>query len=233
MDEAAENRNYLTHRMSDEINEIIRVLQLTTYDEDEWESDDLTRIKKAYVSGTSGEGEEGDGANGGPIPQNTILGNLSLAHDWLEDPSAVTGGVGEKSVRQIVENARRVADLALPEDKEPIRKMASDIESMVNGLCELRDSGQGDTPQAQSLGRGINNKVKELSNLVNRAILNIERSGIQGPAHTVPGRLEQASKWLSNPNIDDKGVGQQAIKALVQDGRKIGQSCSPPQREDI
>lgn len=49
MDEAAENRNYLAHRMTDEINEIIRVLQLTTYDEDEWESDDLNLIKKAQV----------------------------------------------------------------------------------------------------------------------------------------------------------------------------------------
>lgn len=35
--------------MTDEINEIIRVLQLTTYDEDEWESDNLTYMKKAQV----------------------------------------------------------------------------------------------------------------------------------------------------------------------------------------
>ena len=39
---AAENRNYLSGRMSEEINEIIRVLQLTTYDEDEWDADQLT-----------------------------------------------------------------------------------------------------------------------------------------------------------------------------------------------
>lgn len=41
-EEAAENRNYLSGRMSEEINEIIRVLQLTTYDEDEWDADQLT-----------------------------------------------------------------------------------------------------------------------------------------------------------------------------------------------
>lgn len=41
-EEAAENRNYLSARMSDELNEVIRVLQLTTYDEDEWDSDILT-----------------------------------------------------------------------------------------------------------------------------------------------------------------------------------------------
>ena len=119
--EAAENRNYLVHRMNDEINEIIRVLQLTTYDEDEWEADDLTRLKKAY---------------------NAILSKLAPAHDWLEDPTAVTGGVGEKSVRSIVENAKRIADLVLPEDRDPIRKSANDIESMTNSLCELRDEGK-------------------------------------------------------------------------------------------
>ena len=47
--EAMENRNYLASRMTDEINEIIRVLQLTTYDEDEWDSDNLTCMKKALV----------------------------------------------------------------------------------------------------------------------------------------------------------------------------------------
>lgn len=41
-EEAAENRNYLSSRMSDELNEIIRVLQLTTYDEEEWDADQLT-----------------------------------------------------------------------------------------------------------------------------------------------------------------------------------------------
>ena len=44
MEEAAENRNYLSSRMSEEVGEMVRVLQLTTYDEDEWDSDNLVRI---------------------------------------------------------------------------------------------------------------------------------------------------------------------------------------------
>lgn len=212
VDEAAENRNYLAYRMTDEINEIIRVLQLTTYDEDEWESDDLNRIKKA---------------------QNAIISKLSSAHDWLEDPTAVSGGVGEKSVRSILDNARKIAELAQPDDRDAIRKLASDIGSMVDALVELRDEGKGASPQAQSLGHAINNKVKELAALVNRAIGNIERSGTQGPAHTSSGKYEQAFKWLSNMDYDDKGVGPQAIKAIVQESRRIGQTCPSSQREDI
>ena len=49
MEEAGENRNYLSQRMTDEMNEIIRVLQLTTYDEDEWDADNITVMRKALV----------------------------------------------------------------------------------------------------------------------------------------------------------------------------------------
>lgn len=136
-------------------------------------------------------------------------------------------------MRAILDDARRIADLSLPEDKDAIRKMASDIGSMVDALVELRDEGNGASPQAHSLGRAANAKLKELSGLVSRAIQNIERTGTQGPAHTVSGKFDQASKWLSNLNFDDKGVGQQAIKAIVQDSRRIGQSCPSHQREDI
>lgn len=61
-EEAAENRNYLASRMSDEIQEIIRVLQLTTYDEDTSELDNLTVLKKI---------------------SNAIRTKMEPAFDWL------------------------------------------------------------------------------------------------------------------------------------------------------
>ncbi len=70
---------------------------------------------------------------------------------------------------------------------------------MTDGLCELRSAGQGDSPQAESLAKGIEQKLNELNGLVLRAVTNAERSGILQPAHTVTGRLEQARKWLGNP----------------------------------
>jgi len=47
--DAQGNRDYVVRKMSDEIHEIIRVLQLTTYDEEEWDADDLAIMKKAQV----------------------------------------------------------------------------------------------------------------------------------------------------------------------------------------
>ena len=57
--------------------------QLTTYDEDEWDSDNLTVMRKT---------------------QNVMDSKMQQAHDWLQDPQALHGGVGEKSVRQVNEN---------------------------------------------------------------------------------------------------------------------------------
>ena len=53
---------FVSGRMTDEINEIIRVLQLTTYDEEEWDADNLTVMKKAL---------------------NAVQGKQQGAKDWL------------------------------------------------------------------------------------------------------------------------------------------------------
>jgi vinculin len=68
--------------MTDEVNEIIRVLQLTTYDEDEWDQDNVTVMRKALSAAQS---------------------LLAAACDWLADPRGRPGAVGEKAIRRICE----------------------------------------------------------------------------------------------------------------------------------
>ena len=67
-----------------------------------------------------------------------IEAKLQVAHDWLQDPNALQGGVGEKSIRQILSHALKVADRSLPMDAAHIRKLSGDIDTMTNVLCELR-----------------------------------------------------------------------------------------------
>lgn len=143
------------------------------------------------------------------------------------------GGIGEKSIRHILEYASRIADRSLPADRDAIRKSVGDINAMVNALCELRSKGQGGTPQAQSLSRSIGHKLKELNSQIAHAISNVERSGQQQPAHTVAGRLEQALSWLSNPGFDDKGLGLQAIMSIVEEGRRLASVCPAAHRQDL
>ncbi|PBC29773.1 Vinculin [Apis cerana cerana] len=185
-EEAAENRNYLSGRMSDELNEIIRVLQLTTYDEEEWDADQLTVLKKA---------------------QSAIESRIRAAYDWLDDGLALRGGLGEKSLRQIVEQAQRLAERYLPPSQaESLQKLTSQIVTMTNALCELRQNEKGTTPQAEALARSIKEKINELRSSIASAIIAADKSGTTQTAHTVAGRLEQANKWLLNPQHDDKGL---------------------------
>lgn len=48
-----------------------------------------------------------------------------------------------------------------------------------------------------------------------------DKSGTAQTAHTVAGRLEQADKWLLNPDHDDKGLGKRAIALIIHEGRKV------------
>lgn len=187
--EAAENRNYLAQRMTDEMNEIIRVLQLTTYDEDEWDSDNVTVMRKALSAAQS---------------------LLTAALDWLADPRGRPGAIGEKAIRRIADYAERIAARALPEDSRTIRRAVSDICSMTDSICEIRNTG-GDNA---ALSNGCANKLKELvgtketSGILPGALINTQRTGGAHPAPTVGGRLEQALRWLDNPGVDDNGLGE-------------------------
>ncbi|XP_017889455.1 vinculin isoform X10 [Ceratina calcarata] len=212
-EEAAENRNYLSGRMSDELNEIIRVLQLTTYDEEEWDADQLTVLKKA---------------------QSAIESRIRAAYDWLDDGLALRGGVGEKSLRQIIQQAQRLAERYLPPSQaEPLQKLSSQIATMTNALCELRQNEKGTTPQAEALARGIKEKTNELRSAIASAIVSADKSGTTQTAHTVAGRLEQANKWLLNPQQDDKGLGQRAIALIIHEGKKVAEGLPGIHKAEI
>ena len=73
MPDTRQSRDYVQNKLSEEIHEIVRVLQLTTYDEDEWDKDDVTVMKKAL---------------------NALSGRMKHANDWLSDPNALCGTAG-------------------------------------------------------------------------------------------------------------------------------------------
>lgn len=50
---------------------------------------------------------------------------------------------GDKSVHQVIDHSRKIAERCTdPADKETILHNASNLESMVNGLSELRQQGK-------------------------------------------------------------------------------------------
>ncbi|KJH48075.1 vinculin family protein [Dictyocaulus viviparus] len=213
--EAAENRNYLAQRMTDEMHEIIRVLQLTTYDEDEWDADNVTVMRKALSAAKS---------------------LLTAALDWLGDPKAQPGAVGEKAIRRILDYADRISSRSLPEDSYAIKRSISEIQSLTDAICELRSHGRYDN---EGLAVSCAEKLKELigtkhsSGILPDALLNAQRIGGANPAHTAAGRLEQALRWLDNPGLDDGGLGLRAVKLMTEDARRLADRLSPQDRAHL
>ena len=90
--------------------------------------------------------------------------------------------------------AEKVAERSLPLDAEHLRRLVGDVSSMTDALCELRASGRGTSAQAETLARNIQSRVAEVVASVGQAYQRYEKSGVQQPAPTVLGRLEQVRR---------------------------------------
>ncbi|CAK5075420.1 unnamed protein product [Meloidogyne enterolobii] len=211
--EAASNRNYLGQRMTDEVNEIIRVLQLTAYDEDEWDQDNVTVMRKALSAAQS---------------------LLSAACEWLSDPNGRPGAVGEKAIRRICEYAEKIAARSLPEDQFTIRQLVKEITNLTDSICELRHQGRDNQSYAQSCAQKLRDLVgtKESQGMLPHAVFGAQRTDTH-PAHTTGGKLEQAQRWLDNPGINDGGAGLQAIRSLLDEARRLANKLPPVDRDRL
>lgn len=158
---------------------------------------------------------------------------MQAAHDFLENSSDVIGGIGEKSLRHILDLALKISDYCHPAARAAIRKQVGDLRALIDALCELRSQNKGTSPQAQSMARSISGQLKNLVQLIEQAIRDMERDGLQIPRQTLEGRLEQALRWLANPGFNDRGLGSAAIRAIIEEARRLAASCPPATASDL
>ncbi|XP_022060987.2 vinculin-like isoform X4 [Acanthochromis polyacanthus] len=319
VEEAERNRKFTFEKMSAEINEIIRVLQLTTWDEDAWANKDMEALKRSLAlieskmaqakswlrdphgqPGDPGEvalrvimdeaGKVGELCAGrerkdilattkalgqmtdqiadlrvrgqGPTPgcvqragqcsqgldllfgkvdsaarrlealinaKQAIARRLDAAQAWLADPNG--GPEGEENIRALLAEAKRIADLCEdPKERDDILRSISEIAGLTARLMELRRQGKGDTPEARALAKQIGAALLTLQSKTNRAVANMRPAK---PAVTLEGKMEQALRWVNNPGVDDRGVGQAAIRGMVGEGRRLAGGLLGPYRQDM
>lgn len=97
----------------------------------------------------------------------------------------------------------------------------------------MRQNGQGNSPEAQYLAKQCAEKLGNLEQTIHNAVRDVDKAGLQQTAHTVQGRLDQACRWLQNPNIDDRGLGQKAIELIIDEGKKVAESLAGHQKAEI
>ncbi|KAK9400422.1 vinculin [Crotalus adamanteus] len=319
IEEALKNRKFTVEKMSTEINEIIRVLQLTSWDEDAWASKDTEAMKRALAlidskmkqakgwlrdptapAGDAGEqairqildeagnvgelcaGKErreilgtckmlgqltdqladlrarGQGAT--PLAmqkaqqiaqgldlltakvenaarkleamtnsKQAIAKKIDAAQSWLADPNG--GSEGEEHIRGIMTEARKIAELCEdPKERDDILRSLGEISALTAKLSDLRKHGKGDSPEARALAKQIATSLQNLQSKTNKAVAN---SRPVKPAVHLEGKIEQAQRWIDNPTVDDRGVGQASLRGLVAEGRRLANVMMGPYRQDL
>ncbi|XP_051472342.1 vinculin isoform X1 [Apus apus] len=320
IEEALKNRNFTVEKMSAEINEIIRVLQLTSWDEDAWASKKDTEAMKRALAlidskmnqakgwlrdpnappGDAGEqairqildeaGKAGELCAGkerreilgtcktlgqmtdqladlrargqGATPmamqkaqqvsqgldlltakvenaarkleamtnsKQAIAKKIDAAQNWLADPNG--GSEGEEHIRGIMAEARKVAELCEePKERDDILRSLGEISALTAKLSDLRRHGKGDSPEARTLAKQIATSLQNLQSKTNRAVANTRP--VKAAVH-LEGKIEQAQRWIDNPTVADRGVGQAAIRGLVAEGRRLANVMMGPYRQDM
>ncbi|XP_017518508.1 vinculin isoform X3 [Manis javanica] len=320
IEEALKNRNFTVEKMSAEINEIIRVLQLTSWDEDAWASKkDTEAMKRALASidsklnqakgwlrdpsaspGDAGEqairqildeaGKVGElcagkerreilgtckmlgqmtdqvadlrarGQGASPVAmqkaqqvsqgldvltakvenaarkleamtnsKQSIAKKVDAAQNWLADPNG--GPEGEEQIRGALAEARKIAELCDdPKERDDILRSLGEISALTSKLGDIRRQGKGDSPEARALAKQVATALQNLQTKTNRAVANSRPA--KAAVH-LEGKIEQAQRWIDNPTVDDRGVGQAAIRGLVAEGHRLANVMMGPYRQDL
>ncbi|XP_036590544.1 vinculin isoform X1 [Trichosurus vulpecula] len=210
IEEALKNRNFTVEKMSAEINEIIRVLQLTSWDEDAWASKkDTEAMKRALAS---------------------IDSKLNQAKGWLRDPSASPGDVGEQAIRQILDEAGKVGELCAGKERREILGTCKMLGQMTDQVAEHRARGQGATPMAMQKAQQVSQGLDMLTAKVENAARKLE--AMTNSKQSIAKKIDAAQNWLADPNGGPEGEEQ--IRGALAEARKIAELCDDPkERDDI
>ncbi|XP_009212888.1 vinculin isoform X3 [Papio anubis] len=210
IEEALKNRNFTVEKMSAEINEIIRVLQLTSWDEDAWASKkDTEAMKRALAS---------------------IDSKLNQAKDWLHDPSAFPGDAGEQAIRQILDEAGKVGELCAGKERREILGTCKMLGQMTDQVADLRARGQGSSPVAMQKAQQVSQGLDVLTAKVENAARKLE--AMTNSKQSIAKKIDAAQNWLADPNGGPEGEEQ--IRGALAEARKIAELCDDPkERDDI
>uniref|UniRef100_A0A8C2Z1X5 Vinculin n=1 Tax=Cyclopterus lumpus TaxID=8103 RepID=A0A8C2Z1X5_CYCLU len=209
VEEALKNRNFTFEKMSAEINEIIRVLQLTSWDEDAWANKDTEAMKRAL---------------------GLIDSKMAQAKNWLRDPNAQPGDAGEQAIRQILDEAGKVGELCAGKERRDVLGTAKTLGQMTDQVSEIRARGHGASPTAMQKAQQVSQGLDVLTGKVVNAARKLE--AMTNSKQAIAKRIDGAQNWLADPKGGPEG--EENIKALLIEAKRIADMCEDPkERDDI
>ncbi|XP_056292240.1 vinculin-like isoform X1 [Pseudoliparis swirei] len=209
VEEAERNRRFTFEKMSAEINEIIRVLQLTTWDEDAWANKDMEALKRCLA---------------------LIESKMAQAKGWLKDPHGQLGDPSEVALCVILDEAGKVGELSAGKERKDILATSKALGQMTDQIADLRARGQGPTPGCVQRAGQCSQGLDLLFGKVDGAARRLE--ALINAKQAIARRLDAAQTWLANPNGGPEG--EENIRALLPEAKRIADLCEDPkERDDI
>lgn len=161
--------------------------------------------------------------------KQSIAKKIDSAQNWLADPNG--GPEGEEQIRGALTEARKIAELCEdPKERDDILRSLGEISALTSKLTDLRRQGKGDSPEARALAKQVATALQNMQSKTNRAVANSRPT--KAAVH-LEGKIEQAHRWIDNPTVDDRGVGQAAIRGLVAEGHRLANVMMGPYRQDL
>lgn len=97
---------------------------------------------------------------------------MEQARKWLSNPGQDDKGLGQRAIALIVEEGRKVADGLPGVQKAEILQLCDEVDGLSRQLADLCARGQGNSPQAQEIARKLSQKLHELKERINQAVVN-------------------------------------------------------------
>jgi len=102
-----------------------------------------------------------------------VLGRLEQANRWLANPERDDRGLGQQAIQLIVDEGKRVAEGLPGHQKAEILALCDEVDSFLSHkLADLCRRGLGNSPQAKEITRLLSEKLQELKNHIQNAVVN-------------------------------------------------------------
>lgn len=103
---------------------------------------------------------------------HTIQGRLEQARKWLASPGIDDKGLGKRAIALIIEEGKKVAEGLPGIHKAEVLQLCDEVDDLSRQLSDLCERGLGNTPQAQQVAKNLNQKLHELKQRIQNAVVN-------------------------------------------------------------